>query len=266
MESPEDVIIKVEGETLVTIVWEGNVDLTWSAGGQIGVPASYFEDVPAGAILTFHFQQKDAWGQAQINNGAWGVISGLGLNGYLKTDEVGDKSVTSFDNELTQDILDEILSKRGGWIDGIGDMGLILQGSDWTMTKITITVAGGGPKETVIWDEGALDLDWWPNVVFLNVDDFVDVPAGSILTLYFQQHDAWGQMKICYGDWGEMDLPELGGSSGTVTTNTYNDKSVTSQEILLTQDLLDEIISTGGMVIQGENWTFTRASITVMGG
>ena len=121
-------------ETPETVIFEGPISLTWSDGGRAIIPASAFEGVSVGSVMKISFIQTDNWGQAQINNGNWAAISFAELNdgAYLTTDLYNDKSVSEQELVLTQDILDNILANASS-----GD-GIIIQGSDWVISKISI--------------------------------------------------------------------------------------------------------------------------------
>ena len=57
------------------VVWKGMTEITWGAGGRVIIPASAFEGVPAGAVMTLCYTQKDqVWAQAQINYADWSGI------------------------------------------------------------------------------------------------------------------------------------------------------------------------------------------------
>jgi len=166
VETAEELAIIIEGESTETVVFEGPVSLTWSTGGRAVVLASDLEGVPAGSILTIYFTQNANWGQAQINDGGWAVVPGLGINGYLKTGEVGDKSVTSHESVLTQEVLDLLDAKKGifGEYNQTEPAAIIIQGSDWIVDKITIKVMGGGGI-------GTTDPVTDPSLVIFNFDD-----------------------------------------------------------------------------------------------
>ena len=193
-------VLKDMSSLVVKTIWEGNVELTWGSDGQVGIPYSHFEGVPVGAILTFHFKQKDAWGQAQINNGKWAAITGLGINGYLKTGEVGDKSVTSFESVLTQQVLDNIHANHGVFA-GV-DCGLIFQGSDWILTKLTIT-SSVVVNLTVLWEGNVGPIDWsGSHYMPLNVDL---LSPGQTMGIDFEcaSSAAHWQIEVMGGSWWE---------------------------------------------------------------
>lgn len=116
-----------------TTIFDGPINLTWSAGGQIMLPISDFENLRAGTIFKLYFTQHANWGQAQLNYGNWGNMPFPELGGaYLTTDVIGDKSITEYELRLTQEILDNIKNNTN---EGLG---IIIQGSDFTIDKISI--------------------------------------------------------------------------------------------------------------------------------
>ncbi|WP_139215931.1 hypothetical protein [Parapedobacter composti] len=121
-----------------TVIWdEGPLDVTWGDGGRVLIPIDMFNNVRAGTFLKFYFEQKDAWGQAQINHGNWGQIAFPELDNQGTITSHGmpinnDKSITTLELQLTQEILD-IIRNNGG-----GGYGIIIQGSDWIFEKVSI--------------------------------------------------------------------------------------------------------------------------------
>lgn len=124
-----DVLVVANEET----VWAGPLDISWGDGGRVLVPAVSFAKVTAGTVMKVYFDQKDqTWAQAQFNYGDWsGIAFSLFDTTMVPTDIYG----WSFESRvmeltLTQEILDNIQAKQG--------VGIIIQGSDLTFTKITI--------------------------------------------------------------------------------------------------------------------------------
>ena len=107
---------------------------------QVLVPAVSFAKVTAGTVMKVYFDQKDqTWAQAQFNYGDWsGIAFSLFDTTMVPTDIYG----WSFESRvmeltLTQEILDNIQAKQGDCEDQT-NVGIIIQGSDLTFTKITI--------------------------------------------------------------------------------------------------------------------------------
>lgn len=131
-----DVLVVANEET----VWAGPLDISWGDGGRVLVPAVSFAKVTAGTVMKVYFEQKDqTWAQAQFNYGDWsGIAFSLFDTTMVPTDIYG----CSFESRvmeltLTQEILDNIQAKQGDCEDQT-NVGIIIQGSDLTFTKITI--------------------------------------------------------------------------------------------------------------------------------
>nr|MDA3853840.1 IPT/TIG domain-containing protein [Bacteroidales bacterium] len=161
-----------------TEVYTGPLELTWGDGGRVFVPISGFEGVSAGSVMKIYFVQNDNWGQAQINNGAWATLSfaELGDDGYLKTDLYNDKTVSEQELVLTQEILDNILTNAG---DGNG---LVFQGSDWIIGKITIITTSSESSDESIWTGlTVMPDDWSGNIQLTDVNLFASAEVGDII-------------------------------------------------------------------------------------
>lgn len=131
-----DVLVVANEET----VWAGPLDISWGDGGRVLVPAVSFAKVTAGTVMKVYFDQKDqTWALAQFNYGDWsGIAFSLFDTTMVPTDIYG----WSFESRvmeltLTQEILDNIQAKQGDCEDQT-NVGIIIQGSDLTFTKITI--------------------------------------------------------------------------------------------------------------------------------
>lgn len=130
-----------------TTVFEGPVSLTWGDDGRFGLAMSFFDAATADSKLIIYFHQTDNWGQVQFNDGWWGngdiVFPELG-GAYLNTDNVGGKDVEKIELTLTASLLEIIRSRAGDYFgvntayQGDGRVGMVIQGSDWVIDKITI--------------------------------------------------------------------------------------------------------------------------------
>lgn len=131
-----DVLVVANEET----VWAGPLDISWGDGGRVLVPAVSFAKVTAGTVMKVYFDQKDqTWAQAQFNYGDW---SGIAFSLFDMTMVPTDIYGWSFESRvmeltLAQEILDNIQAKQGDCEDQT-NVGIIIQGSDLTFTKITI--------------------------------------------------------------------------------------------------------------------------------
>ena len=134
-------------------IWEGKVALSWKEGGRVAIPADAFVNAKAGDVMTVCYDQLDGqWGQAQFNYGDWcekpEVNFTEGNVKFTKTLVPTDVYGWSFNSRetelvLTQDILDNIKAHKQTYTeDGTGytveNVGLIIQGSDLTFTKVLL--------------------------------------------------------------------------------------------------------------------------------
>ncbi|MDR2474874.1 MAG: IPT/TIG domain-containing protein [Bacteroidales bacterium] len=136
----------------------------------------------------------------------------------------------------------------------------------------TVTITSGAPEITVF--QGPLDLTWdTGGRAVVPASAFANVSAGAVLKIYFTQNENWGQAQINDGGWAQIPWPELGGA-GTISSDTYGDKAATSQEFILTQEILTLLDSKKGIfgdysetepvaiIIQGSDWRIDKITIT----
>src|SRR5574344_76746 len=131
----------ISSTKIEVVVFEGPKLITWGDGGKVMIPAASFVGVRANSKIKFFFTQKDqTWAQAQINsgNGSSLVFHEIGSGTLVPT----DMYAWTFDSRilectLTQEILDKIQANKGNCEDQI-NVGVIIQGSDLTFTKVTI--------------------------------------------------------------------------------------------------------------------------------
>lgn len=263
------------------IAWEGSTQITWSDGGRVLIPASKFNGVTAGTKMYLSFTQVDQqWDQAQVNYGDWTglVFPEVGSNTIVPTDIYGWFPDGILDRvlevTLTQEILDNIQAKKGD-CEGQSNVGIIIQGSGLTFTKVEILQEIS--QEVTIF-EGPVSLTWGDDGRFgLAMTYFEAAHAGSKLIFYVEQSDAWGQIQLNDGWWanGDMYFPEVEGAY--ITTDNIGGKDVTRVELTITADVLNHILATPGdyfglntdyrgdgrvaMVIQGSDMTINKVCI-----
>jgi len=126
----------------------------------------------------------------------------------------------------------------------------------------SLTIQPVGGNVITIW-EGSKKVGWG-DALYIDPTNFENVPAGSIMTLYFDQDsgNGWPQAQICQNSsgWPQYQFAELG-NSGTINPNIFG--SNTSLELVLTQAILDQISASNGIQIQGDGLTFTKITVTV---
>lgn len=231
---------------------------------RVYIPASEFDrDIPTDAKMKIYFAQKEAWGQVQINDGNW---SNDGINfpelggAYLTTDNAGGKEVKEIELTLTPELVQRFRDNGG----------IVMQGSDWIISKISITYQVS--LETTVWS-GPVEITWIEGGrVVISASTFSSVRAGAIMRFYFDQIDeTWAQAQINDGSWGGLVFDEVG-SNTLVPTDVYGwefDSRVF--EVVLTRAILDQIEANkgaedgdypdAGLIIQGSDLIFTKVTI-----
>jgi len=269
------------------VVWSGLTQLSWSDGGRVIIPASSFENVPEGAILTLCYSQVDQqWDQAQINYGDWS-----GGDWTIQAHDGETLSKTSFTQTLvptdiygwftdgvlnretqlvlTQDVLDNIQAKKGD-CENVTNAGIIIQGSGLTFSKVTLNytnslelnIAGdcvNQSDQTVAWTFPT-KLTWDDTGRFrilrngANDLQSKNLKAGkSVLRIY---KSGTGQAQINDPNW----------SSLTTLADWNGDVDVL--ELTLTQDIIDcfngtksDGWSSTALIIQGDGMTVNKITI-----
>lgn len=191
--------------------WEGNTTITWGDGGRVYVPAAKFDGVKAGAKIRFYYTQKDqTWAQAQINYGDWSglVFPELSGNTLVPTDIYGWFSDGILDRctefTLTKEILDNIQAKKGD-AEGQKNVGIIIQGSDLTFTKVEILQEIS--QEITIWEGEADPQGYAVNLELGGADNSdwrnANLQVGQTIKIYFNLTDpsAWS-IQAFDAHWG----------------------------------------------------------------
>ena len=191
--------------------WEGNTTITWGDGGRVYVPAAKFDGVKAGAKIRFYYTQKDqTWAQAQINYGDWSglVFPELSGNTLVPTDIYGWFSDGILDRctefTLTKEILDNIQAKKGD-AEGQKNVGIIIQGSDLTFTKVEILQEIS--QEKTIWEGEADPQGYAVNLELGGADNSdwrnANLQVGQTIKIYFNLTDpsAWS-IQAFDAHWG----------------------------------------------------------------
>jgi len=251
-----------------TAIWEGMVDITWGDGGRVMLSAEYFADIAVGSVLKFYFTQKDAWGQAQINNGNWSVIRFAELNndGYLKTDGPminNDKSISSVEFVLTEAILNNIRTNANG------GNGIIIQGSDWIFTKATLITKLVAPQAEIVVMEEPHTIGWSGEgeggAFRVYKEKLSELKAGSVLKFYYTSTAAEPQLKVQDANWGAITIndPNFNSQWGILALAP----AASYYEWHMTQETVNKIMntndgwSTTALVIAGQNAVITKITI-----
>lgn len=211
--------------------WGGNQDLAW--GGFD------WTTIPAGAVMTIYMTPTtDGWWCISLRHAdGWGNIPGL--QEQYDTPENGILEVT-----LTQEVLNDIITCNG----------LVVTGDGFIMNRIEVSWENS--LEEAIWTGEWTNSGWGGNQdLAWGGFDWSTVKADSTLRAYCTPIDpsAWWCISFRHGDgWGnlpgdvgsQIDTPEGGVA-----------------EIVLSREVLDDLINNGGLVITGDGYTLTKVTI-----
>lgn len=254
-------------------VWSGLTTITWD--NKVLIPASAFENVPAGARMVVHYAQVDGqWDQAAFEYGDWsGVNFTEGEVTFNKTLVPTEVYGWTFGNRstplvLTQEILDNIRNKQGE-VDGV-QIGIMIRGTGLTFSSVTLewTVS----METTLW-EGEAIADDWGNQPGLLSDGGAELAAaeakaGQTVHFYITPlSDAW-KLQVMEGHWGPTY-----GSFCAVGADTEGGKFKEYDlagnggkiSIVLTQEMLDTAYTVGYwgnvFLLNGDDVKCTKVTI-----
>jgi len=238
---------------ITTVIWTGSFWIDWGgtdaeADGGAMTSLSWggydWSTVTEGTDLVVTFAKVGtAESQIRVSNGSWSALPGT--TDPYKFTESGKLTVT-----LTQEMLN-VLQSEGG---------LVLCGQGVQLLKVAL-VEHIELAET-IW-KGSFCVDWGGNdpeadggaMTSLSWGgyDWSTVKVGTVLTIHLTQKgsSAW-QIRVANGSWAALP--------GTVDVNEL-EAGATSFSVTLTQAMIDELTSAGGLVVTGQNIIITKITI-----
>jgi len=211
--------------------WAGNQDLAW--GGFD------WTTIAPGTKLRFYYKKNTAgaWGCISLRHGdSWGNLPAPIPGQYDLSDDEGMLEVT-----FTQEVLADIIANGG----------LVITGDNFTLSKVTYPI-----PETVLWAGEFVCAGWAGNQdLAWGGFDWSTIAANSTISFTYKKNNAgsWGCISLRHGqDWGALPDPIPG------QYDLSDDEGVL--EVKFPQNVLDDIIANGGLVITGDNFTLTRVT------
>ncbi len=267
--------IEVLLEVKYITAWEGEVPLSWGAGGQIQVPAVKFLDVKPGAKLRLYYSQIDqVWGQIQFNYGDWSGINFDGEGGTTFEQTLVPTNIYGWFSDgildrctevvLTKTILDNIQARVGTYGDITG-VGMEIQGENEIFRKVEIVQEI--PQEKTVW-EGSLETgDYGTNLEIGTEDDWInaELKEGDEVRVYFTPADpADWSMQFFDGHWNAMNMFFPGEEKPNQFNQTRNPDAAANGFLAFT--VTPEIYTAFttkanwgfAIILQGKNLTITR--------
>lgn len=213
------------------IGWSGNQDLAW--GGYD------WSTVQADTQLKFYYNKVNAgsWGCISLRHGdSWGALPDPIPGQYDLSDDEGVLTVT-----LTQGVIDDLIANNG----------LVITGDNFYLKKITIPVA-----ETTLWADEFVCSGWAGNQdLAWGGYDWSSMASGSTLCFKYKKITAgsWACISLRHGDsWANLPDPIPG------QYDLDSDEGVL--EVKFPQNIIDDLVANGGLVITGDNFILTKVS------
>lgn len=220
-------------------IWNGSTYIgNWSGSmSDLAYGAFDWSTVVAGQVLTIYLtpDYSGGYSQIRIGNGSWAALPG--------TSDVNDlaEADTKFSVTLTQAMIDELVNANG----------LVLCGAYFTVTKVTLSIL-----ETNIWS-GSWECSGWggnQDLAWGGFDWSTIAPNSKVIIAYKKINPgAWGCISLRHGqDWGALPAPIPG------QYDLDSDEGVV--EVTFTQEIIDDLVNNGGLVLTGDNYILTKIS------
>ena len=228
------------GDFIVTPIWKGSFSAgNWGGNQDLAWGGYDWSSVKPGMLLRLQFTSDVAagdWFCISLRHGAgWGALAGV--PGQY------DNPEGPLDIVLTQEIIDDLVNNGG----------LVITGYMYTLTEVDIVqdLRYGDP----IWSGnfsagnwgGSQDLAWGGY-------DWSTVKAGQTLFFHFTSdvdEGAWFCISLRHGSgWGA-----LAGVPGQY------DNPESPLGVKLTQEIIDDLVANGGLVVTGYMFTLTKISL-----
>lgn len=135
---------------------------------------------------------------------------------------------------------------------------VLVQHANWSVESAKISMYSEAPETTIWtgnfyignWNAGMQELAWGGY-------DWSTVKPGQVLTVYLtpDMSQGWSQIRLGNGSWDPLP--------GTAEVNPLSGED-TKFSVTLTQAMIDEMVSKGGLVICGAYFTVTKITLSIL--
>ena len=159
-------------------------------------------------------------------------------------------TATTAEFVLTADILNRILTTNDGW----SETAMVIQGKGTVINKVHVEWENS--LETVIWNAGWICTGWGGNQdLAWGGYDWSTVKPGQILRLYTTPtvpDGEWWCLSLRHGDaWANLPDP----------IPSQYDNPASPLEVVLTANVIDDLVANGGLVITGSDYQLDKITI-----
>lgn len=245
-------ITVIPAGSITRTLMNGPLDLAgWSANTQGLIAQDALDNIPDGASVVLKIKYTPTADNVQLKgqDGSWGNIdldNGEAKEHVYKL----DANAKEFTLPLSATVIAALKAKSTDW----GGL-IIFNGTGAIINKIEAEITI--PQEKTIWSGTSSIVSWsGDQSLAWGGYDWSTVKPGTIMRIYYSKvtAGAWGCVSLRHGqDWGNLSEPIPGQYDFPDDAGKY--------EVTLTENVIKDLVDNGGLVITGDNFTFTKITL-----
>lgn len=245
-------ITVIPAGSITRTLMNGPLDLAgWGANTQGLIAQDALDNIPDGASVVLKIKYTPTADNVQLKgqDGSWGNID-LD-NGEAKEHVYQlDANAKEFTLPLSSTVIAALKAKSTNW----GGL-IIFNGTGAIINKIEAEITI--PQEKTIWSGTSSIVSWsGDQSLAWGGYDWSTVKPGTIMRIYYSKVTAgtWGCVSLRHGQgWGNLPEPIPGRYDFPDDAGKY--------EVTLTENVIKDLVDNGGLVITGDNFTFTKITL-----
>lgn len=245
-------ITVIPAGSITRTLMNGPLDLAgWSANTQGLIAQDALDNIPDGANVVLKVKYTPTADNVQLKgqDGSWGNIdldNGEAKEHVYKL----DANAKEFTLPLSSTVIAALKAKSTNW----GGL-IIFNGTGAIINKIEAEITI--PQEKTIWSGTSSIVSWsGDQSLAWGGYDWSTVKPGTIMRIYYSKVTAgtWGCVSLRHGQgWGNLPEPIPGQYDFPDDAGKY--------EVTLTENVIKDLVDNGGLVITGDNFTFTKITL-----
>ena len=245
-------ITVIPAGSITRTLMNGPLDLAgWSANTQGLIAQDALDNIPDGASVVLKIKYTPTADNVQLKgqDGSWGNIdldNGEAKEHVYKL----DANAKEFTLPLSATVIAALKAKSTDW----GGL-IIFNGTGAIINKIEAEITI--PQEKTIWSGTSSIVSWsGDQSLAWGGYDWSTVKPGTIMRIYYSKvtAGAWGCVSLRHGQgWGNLPEPIPGQYDFPDDAGKY--------EVTLTENVIKDLVDNGGLVITGDNFTFTKITL-----
>lgn len=245
-------ITVIPAGSITRTLMNGPLDLAaWSANTQGLIAQDALDNIPDGANVVLKIKYTPTADNVQLKgqDGSWGNIdldNGEAKEHVYKL----DANAKEFTLPLSATVIAALKAKSTNW----GGL-IIFNGTGAIINKIEAEITI--PLEKTIWSGTSSIVSWsGDQSLAWGGYDWSTVKPGTIMRIYYSKvtAGAWGCVSLRHGQgWGNLPEPIPGQYDFPDDAGKY--------EVTLTENVIKDLVDNGGLVITGDNFTFTKITL-----